>query len=409
MKKQFSALVVLLLMISVVLAACGKGNTDGASSAAGSQPPASSMASSPSASPSAAASASAAPAGEPLSINQSLPDKEILSKGPNGETATSAKSLQLTADEVAKIKDGHYKAAIAMHYAGNDWSTAQIKGLTDAFGKMGIEIVATTDANFKAETQVANIETILSKQPNIIVSIPVDPVSTADAYKKAAAAGVKLVFMDNKPNGLEAGKDYVGVVSADNYGNGVESANIMAKELGDAGGDIGVIFHDADFFVTKQRTDAFEKTIKEKYPKIKIVDRGGIQGPNDGEKVAAAMLTKHPKLKGIFVVWDVPAEGAMAAARSAGRNDLVITTCDLGTNVALEMASGGLIKGLGAQLPYDQGTAEAILAAYSLLGKPTSSYYAVPALPVTKDNILDAWKTVYHSDAPSSIQDAAKK
>jgi ribose transport system substrate-binding protein len=99
----------------------------------------------------------------------------------------------------------------------------------------------------------------------------------------------------------------------------------------------------------------------------------------------------------------------MAAARSAGRNDLVITTCDLGTNVALEMASGGLIKGLGAQLPYDQGTAEAILAAYSLLGKQTSSYYAVPALPVTKDNILDAWKTVYHSDAPSSIQDAAKK
>lgn len=121
------------------------------------------------------------------------------------------------------------------------------------------------------------------------------------------------------------------------------------------------------------------------------------------------MLTKHPNLKGIFVVWDVPAEGALAAARSAGRNDLAITTIDLGTNVALDIAQGGMIKGLGAQLPYDQGVAEAILAAYALLGKETPPYVAVPALQVTKENILDSWKTVYQVDAPNTIQNAAKK
>jgi ribose transport system substrate-binding protein len=67
-----------------------------------------------------------------------------------------------------------------------------------------------------------------------------------------------------------------------------------------------------------------------------------------------------------------------------------------------------LIKGLGAQLPYDQGVAEAILAGYSLLGKETPAYVAVPALKVTKDTILDSWKTVYQADAPKVIQDAAK-
>ncbi|EXX89429.1 sugar ABC transporter substrate-binding protein, partial [Paenibacillus darwinianus] len=343
----------------------------------------------------------------PITINQSLPDKEILSKGPDGESAVSAKTLKLTPEELAKIKEGNYKAAISMHYAGNDWSTAQLKGLKDTFAKMNIEVIATTDANFKSETQVSDIETILSQKPNVIVSIPVDPVSTAEAFRKAAAQGVKLVFMDNKPSGLQAGQDYVSVVSADNYGNGVEAANIMAKAIGEEG-EIGMIFHDADFFVTKQRTDAFEKTITEKYPNIKLVERGGITGPNDGEKVASAMLTKNPNLKGIFVVWDVPAEGALAAARSAGRDDLVITTIDLGTNVALDIASGGMIKGLGAQLPYDQGVAEAILAGYSLLGKEAPPYVAVPALAVTKDNILDAWKTVYQADAPKTIQDAAK-
>ncbi|MNV60297.1 D-ribose transporter subunit RbsB [compost metagenome] len=182
----------------------------------------------------------------------------------------------------------------------------------------------------------------------------------------------------------------------------------MAEAIGKKG-EIGVIYHDADFFVTRQRTDAFEKTIKEQYPDIKIVDRGGIAGPNDGEKVAAALLTKHPNMKGMFVVWDVPAEGAMAAARTAGRNDLAITTIDLGTNVAYEIAQGGIIKGLGAQLPYDQGIAESILAGYALLGKEAPSYVAVPSLSVNQLNLADSWKTVYHSEVPDLIKKALQK
>ncbi|ALS28632.1 periplasmic binding protein [Paenibacillus sp. 32O-W] len=343
---------------------------------------------------------------EPIMVNQALPQQEILSTGPHGEAAVSAKSLQLTADEVKQIQGMKLKAAIAMHYAGNDWSTAQIAGLKDTFAKMGVEVVAVTDAQFKSEKQVSDLETVMAKNPDIVVSIPVDPVSTAAAYKQAAQAGAKVVFMDNAPEGLQHGTDYVSVVSADNYGNGIEAAHVMAEALGGKG-KIGVIYHDADYFVTRQRTEAFEKTIKEQYPDIEIVDRSGIAGPNDGEKVASAMLTKNPDLDGLFVVWDVPAEGALAAVRAAGRDDLAITTIDLGTNVAIEIAKNGVIKGLGAQLPYEQGVAEAILAGYAALGKETPPYVAVPAVKVTKDNVLDAWQLVYRQEAPNAVKDAA--
>ena len=67
---------------------------------------------------------------------------------------------------------------------------------------MGIRVIAVTDANFKPEKQVSDIETVLAKKPNIIISIPTDPVATAAAYRKAGRQGVKLVFMDNVPNGL---------------------------------------------------------------------------------------------------------------------------------------------------------------------------------------------------------------
>ena len=54
-------------------------------------------------------------------------------------------------------------------------------------------------------------------------------------------------------------------------------------------------------------------------------------------------------------MWDVPAEGVMAAARAAGRTDLKIATEDLGTNVAIALAKGEMVVGLGAQVPFDQG------------------------------------------------------
>jgi ribose transport system substrate-binding protein len=388
MKKTLSVFTLLLILISTALVGCGSNNATTEEQES-------------------ANTEEIADASGPIMINHDIPDQEILSKGPNGEAAVSAKTLQLTEEDIEKIKEGKYKAAIVMHYAGNDWATAQIEGLKATFARMGIEVVAVTDAQFKAEKQVSDIETVLAKKPDIIVGIPVDPVSTASAFKKAADAGVKVVFMDNKPNGMEAGKDYVSVVSADNYGNGIQAAEVLAEQLGSKG-KIGVIYHDADFFVTKQRTDAFETTIKEKYPDIEIVARGGIMGPNDGEKVASGMLTKNRELDGMFVVWDVPAEGALAAARTSGKDDFVISTIDLGTNVALDIASGGMIKGLGAQLPYDQGISEAILAGYALLGKEAPAYVAVPAFKVTQENVLDGWKAVYHKDAPATIQNAAK-
>lgn len=332
----------------------------------------------------------------------------VLSTGPNGEKPTPASEVSLSAEELQQIKDKRATAAIVLHYGGNDWSNAQVNGLRNALGRMGIRVIAVTDANFKPEKQVSDIETVLAKKPDVIISIPTDPVATADAYRKAVRQGVKLVFMDNVPKGFTPGKDYVSVVSADNYGNGVASAHLMAEQL-EGTGKIGIVFHEADFFVTKQRYEAFKKTIAEQYPDIKVVAEQGIAGPDfagDAEKVASAMLTRYADLDAIWAVWDVPAEGVLAAARANGRNDLDVTTIDLGQNVAIDMAKGGPIKGLGAQRPFDQGVTEATLAGYGLLDKKAPPYVAVNALPVTRSNLASAWKTVYHQGLPPKVVEA---
>jgi ribose transport system substrate-binding protein len=387
MSKLRSGACALVAIAALVVASCGGSDDDGGSGSADKQE-----------------TAVVAKARDGLDALK----RSVLSTGPNGEKPTPASEVSLSAQELQQIKDKHATAAIVLHYGGNDWSNAQVNGLRNALGRMGVRVVAVTDANFKPEKQVSDIETVLAKKPDIIISIPTDPVATADAYRKAARQGVKLVFMDNVPKGFTPGKDYVSVVSADNYGNGVASAHLMAEQL-EGKGKIGIVFHEADFFVTKQRYEAFKKTIADQYPDIEVVAEQGIAGPDfagDAEKVASAMLTRNADLDAIWAVWDVPAEGVLAAARANGRNDLDVTTIDLGQNVAIDMAKGGPIKGLGAQRPFDQGVTEATLAGYGLLDKKAPPYVAVNALPVTRSNLESAWKTVYHQGLPPKVVEA---
>lgn len=326
--------------------------------------------------------------------------------GPNGEAATSASEIQLTEEEKQQIRDGGYTAAISLHYGGNDWASSQLEGLQATFEDLGIEVVAVTDADFSAEQQVSDIETIMAKNPDIIVSIPTDATATADAFQSVTEAGIKLVFMDNVPEGMTAGEDYVSCVSADNYGNGCIAADLMGEALGGEG-QIAMVYYDTVYFVTNQRDQGFKDTIAEKYPGIEIVSEQGFTDENGCSEQGDAILTQYPMIDGIYASWDIPMEGVLSSVRAAGLtgDDVKLTTIDLGNNMAKEIAEGNVV-GLGAQLPYDQGVAEATLAAYSLLGKEAPPYVVVDAKRVERSNVLEAYEDVYHVEAPDWLKEA---
>lgn len=331
----------------------------------------------------------------------------VYSVGPHGEKPAPASAVDLTADEIATIKKMKATAAIVMHYTGNGWARGQIDGLKHQFGLIGIDVIAVTNANFSSTRQVSDIETVLERKPNIIVSIPVNAVSTASAYEAAAKQGVKLVFMDNVPKGMSANHGYISVVSADNYGNGMASALLMVQAL-NSHGTVGLVYYAADFFVTNERYRAAKKVFA-RYPGIKILEEQGIGGPNfssEADRATSAILTAHPRVDGIWAIWDVPAEGVVSAARSANKSNLLVTNCDLGEPVAIDMAMRQFIVGIGSQRPYDQGVTEAKLAGYGLLGKTAPPFVALPALPVTRANLLHAWTVAYHKPPPKLLQKA---
>lgn len=171
-----------------------------------------------------------------------------------------------------------------------------------------------------------------------------------------------------------------------------------------------MVYYDADFFVTNQRDEGFKETMAAKYPDVEIVTEQGFTDENGCSEQGDAILTQYPMINGIYASWDVPMEGVLSSVKAAGLtgDDVKLTTIDLGNNIAKEIAEGNVV-GLGAQLPYDQGVAEATLAAYSLLGKEAPAYVAVAAKKVDGSNILEAYKDVYHVEAPDWLQEAAGK
>jgi ribose transport system substrate-binding protein len=326
--------------------------------------------------------------------------------GPNGEPATPASALSLSDAEVAKIKSGSYTAALLWH-TSSDFTIALTAGVTDELARLGVSVVATTDAGFDPARQKNDVETVMVRKPSVILTLPVDPVSGAATFRPAVDAGVKLVFLSNVPAGYKQGKDFVAVVTDDLFQMGKQAADLLAVSIGRKG-KVGYVFHDVTYYVTNQRDQAFEKTIERDYPNIRIVARQGIVDPASAEELAEAMLLRAPDLDGVYVTWAEPAEGVLSALRNAGNRHTKLVTLDLSEPLALDMVKGGNVVGIVADQAYALGRAMAEAAGYGLLRKPAPAFLIVPALSVTKANIADAWQISLHRAAPSSVLEAAK-
>jgi ribose transport system substrate-binding protein len=326
--------------------------------------------------------------------------------GPQGEKPVWYTDVKLTDDEKAKVRAGHYKAAYLLHTTA-DFTNALLAGAKDAFKDLGIELVVTTDAQMDPTKQKTDVETALALNPDIILTLVIDPVAGAEAFRPAVQKGVKLVFMSNLPAGYVQGRDYVGIVTDDLYGMGKAAAEMLADAMGKKG-NVAWIYHDANYYVTNQRDNAFKTVITQNYPDIKIIAEKGVANPADAESIASAIITQHPEINGFYAPWDTPAEGVVAACRAANRPDIKVVTLDLGANNGLDMVKGGNVIGIAADLAYQLGYTKAVMGAYGVLGKPAPAFVIVPAIKVTKKNVVEGWRQSLHRDPPQAIMDALK-
>ncbi|NIZ63334.1 LacI family transcriptional regulator [Sedimentitalea sp. CY04] len=321
--------------------------------------------------------------------------------GPQGETATPSNVVAVSDANVEAVRAGNHTAALLWHDQ-SDFVNAVTAGATAEFERLNIKVVATTSAGFDAAKQRSDIETVLVKKPSIILSLPLDPVTSAAAFEEAKAEGIKLVFLSNLPSGYEHPADYAAIVTDDLFQMGKQAADALAKSMGGKG-TVGWIYHDASYYVTNQRDNAFKTTIENDYPNISIVAEQGITDPARAEEIANAMLLRNPDLGGIYVTWAGPAEGVLAALRANGNKTTKIVTLDLSEPVALDMVRGGNVAAIIADEAYELGRAMAAAAVLDLLDQDVPPFVVAPAVTVTADNVVEGWMQSLHIAAPTSL------
>lgn len=192
--------------------------------------------------------------------------------------------------------------------------------------------------------QVSLVEQMVAMRVDAIVIAPADSKALVPVLKRAVAAGITVINIDNRLDAA-ALKDAglaVPFVGPDNRAGAAAVGRTLAAKLsrGDA---VAIIEGIPTADNGRQRRLGFEDAISE--AKLNLVStQSGQWEMEKASTVAAGLLNAHANLKAIFCGNDNMALGAVAAIRAAGREGRVLVAgFDNITALKPLLASGAVV------------------------------------------------------------------
>lgn len=168
--------------------------------------------------------------------------------------------------------------------------------------------------------QVGLVEEMIAKQVNAIVIAPADSKALVSVLKRAQAAGIVVVNIDNKLDDAVLQETGVKIpfVGPDNRAGARMVGEYLAKQLA-KGDKVGLLEGIRTAFNGQQRRLGFEDAMRA--AGIEIVDVQSAQWEMDiANRVASAMIGEHAEIKALLCGNDSMALGAVAAVKAAGRS-----------------------------------------------------------------------------------------
>lgn len=206
-----------------------------------------------------------------------------------------------------------YFPIIAKGFSHQFWQAVK-SGAEQAAKDNGVTITfegPNTEAEIDKQTDILNAA--IAKKPQGLGFAALDSQAQVPALQKAADAGIPIVAFDS---GVDSDLPLT-TCTTDNVNAAGAAADKMAEAIGGEG-EIAAEIHDQTSATGIGRRDGFLNRIKEKYPKITVVE---VQYANDALKAAddiKAMLQAHPNVKGIFASNEGAAIGLAVALKETG-------------------------------------------------------------------------------------------
>ena len=197
--------------------------------------------------------------------------------------------------------------------------------------------------------QVGLVEQMVAQQVNVIVIAPADSKALVPVLKRAQAAGVRVVNIDNQLDAAalqEAGLT-VPFVGPDNRAGARRVAEVVAQQL-PVGGKVAIIEGLTTAFNGQQRRAGFEDAMRAAGMNIVSVQSGQWE-IDKANNVAAALLNEYPDLQALLCGNDSMALGAVAAVQAAGRTGKVLVVGYDGIPAIRPMVADGRVTATADQ------------------------------------------------------------
>jgi rhamnose transport system substrate-binding protein len=277
-----------------------------------------------------------------------------------------------------QIKEG-LKIAFLPKQINNPYFTISDKGGEDAVKALKGEYKRVGPSDATASSQVSYINTLTTQKQDAIVISANDPNAVVPALQKAKAAGIKVVTYDSDtaPEGRDL---FINQAAAEDLGR--SEVQLLAKQLGDAGGQIAIL--SATPNATNQNTwikFMKDELSKPENSKLKLVKTA--YGNDDDQKSfeeTQGLLQAYPDLKGIISPTTV---GIAAAARylQGSKYKGKVKLTGLGTpNQLRDFVKDGTIDGFElwdpGKLGYLAGYAAAAIASGTITGAEGDKFTA---------------------------------
>lgn len=197
--------------------------------------------------------------------------------------------------------------------------------------------------------QIDLVEQMIAQHVNAIVIAPADSKALVPVCKKAQAAGIIVVNIDNKFDDavLAASGAKFPFVGPDNRKGAKAVGDFLASKL-KAGDKVVIIEGAPNAFNGVQRKLGFEDAMKAAGMDI-VSSQSGYWETDKANQVVAALATEHPDVKAFLCANDSMALGAVAALRAAGKLDQVLVVGYDGIGAVQKLVKEGKILATAEQ------------------------------------------------------------
>ncbi|MDB5055816.1 MAG: hypothetical protein JWM44_3866 [Bacilli bacterium] len=278
-----------------------------------------------------------------------------------------------------------YKIGYDIYFAGNSWSVqlynefkSEVKRNQDK-----IENVIYVESEGKVDKQIANLEDLITKGVDVIITTPNSPTALVPVLKKAKDKGIKVVLLAAKSE-----SDYYdALITVDDYDFGKAGAEWLTKQL-NGKGKIIALNGIAGISVSDERWKG-AKDVFDKYPDIKVVASANADWDYAKAKLEVSnMLSANPQIDGVWSQGGGMTLGAIESFEAANRPLVPMTSEDNNGFLKKWKALGSSkFKSIAIAKPTWLG-AESLKIALDLLdGKTVVKDQILPVAQITEENL----------------------